>query len=207
MKTKAGIILLGQGEGIMKTKARIILLGLVMVIAFCYVNFANAESNFATGAGPQSADASLDFQIVIPKFIYFRVGTAGIGSIDTINFNPTVDEISTGGITTGAPAGGAVAVSLVSNGGTITITTANDGSNNGLADGLNYISYDQINTLAGGTIPAPDLTNAGAVAAVVIPSADITVANDIWTYTYSNPGTPPVPGTYTGRVTYTAAIL
>ena len=61
MKTKVGIILLGQGEGIMKTKARIILLGLVMVIALCYVNFANAESNFATVAGPQSTAVNLVF--------------------------------------------------------------------------------------------------------------------------------------------------
>ncbi len=72
MKTKARVILLGQGEGIMKTKARIILLGLVMAIALCYVNFANAESNSAIGAGA-TASARLDFQIVIPPFVYFRV--------------------------------------------------------------------------------------------------------------------------------------
>jgi len=192
----------------MKTKARITLLGLVMVIGLCYANFANAESNFDSGPGARSADARLDFQIVIPKFIYFRVGTAGSGTIDQIDFNPTVTEVSTGGITTGAPAGGVVTVSLVSNGGDITIDTAVSGGGAGMSDGgTNYISYAQINTLAGGTIPAPDLTNAGAVAPVVINSPDVTVENDTWTYTYSNPGTPPVPGTYTGRVTYTASIL
>ena len=45
----------------MKTKARIILFGLVMVIALCYVSFAKADSNFATGAGPQSAAVNLVF--------------------------------------------------------------------------------------------------------------------------------------------------
>ena len=44
----------------MKTKARIILFGLAMVIALFYVNFASAESNLATGAGPQSAAVNLD---------------------------------------------------------------------------------------------------------------------------------------------------
>ena len=45
----------------MKTKARIILFGLVMVIALCYVNFANAENNSAAGHGPQSAAVNLVF--------------------------------------------------------------------------------------------------------------------------------------------------
>jgi len=196
----------------MKTKARITLFGLVMVIGLCYANFASAESNFATGAGPQSAAVNLDFQIVIPKFIYFRVGPAGALNIDTINFNPTATDVTTpGAITAGtggdAGGGGAVNVDLISNGGNITITTANDGGGNGLVDGTNYISYDQIFTTDGGNIAAPDLTNAGAAAPVVINSTGVTVESDVWTYTYENPAAPPVPGSYTGRVTYTAAIL
>ena len=96
MRTKAGIILLGQGEGIMKTKARIILLGLVMAIAFCYVTSVRAESNSAIGAAAASGGAgaavNLDFQIVIPAFIYFQVGSSG-AVVDQIQFAPTAAEL------------------------------------------------------------------------------------------------------------------
>jgi len=168
MKTKTGIILLGQGEGIMKTKARIILLGLVMVIALCYVNLARAESNFATGAGPQSAAARLDFQITIPKFVYFSVGQTGVG-VDQIDFTPTVTELTTEAVTTGSGGdigSGTVTVALISNGGGVTITPSNNSGGNGLSDGLatpNYISYAQINSASNDPagLPAPALSNAG----------------------------------------------
>ena len=88
----------------MKTKARIILCGLAMVIALCYVNFASAKSDFATGAGA-SAYVNLDFQIVIPRVVYFRVGTTGALNIDTINFGPTATEGATPGVVTGGTGG------------------------------------------------------------------------------------------------------
>ncbi len=105
----------------MKTKARITLFGLVMVIALCYVNFANAESNFATGgaagSGGAGASVNLDFQITIPSFIFFRVGSSGV-VIDQINFNPSATDVATpGAITTGTGGdltGGRVTVRLVS---------------------------------------------------------------------------------------------
>ena len=208
MKTKAGIILLGQGEGIMKTKARIILLGLVMAIAFCYATSVRAESSFAIGS-PAIASVNLDFQIVIPRFIYFRVGT--VGSVDTINFAPTPTDVYTG-TTIGGTGGdaifpGAVNVDVISNGGDITINTTNDGGGVGL-NGPGILSYSQIHTGDTGNITAPDLTDGGAVAPVVItPAAGVTNLSDIWTYTYENPATPPAAGTYTGQVTYAAGIL
>ena len=214
MRTKAGIILLGQGEGIMKTKARIILLGLVMAIVFCYANSGRADSNFATGAGAQSAAVNLDFQIVIPRFIYFRVGTVGI--VDTINFAPTATDVATPAAVTagtgGDAGGGAVNVDVVSNGGNITITETNNGGGSGLGDGgvVNYISYAQIQT-GSGAIPAPILSNGPVGNTSVIVSGDVTDLSDVWTYTYINPPTPPAAGTYGtaangGQVTYTAAI-
>ena len=193
----------------MKTKARITLLGLVMVIALCYVNFANADTDFATGAGA-TASVDLDFQIVIPRFIYFRVGTPVAGTVDTISFNPSATDVATtGAITngTGGDAGpGAVNVDVISNGGNITITELNDGGGAGLIDGANNISYARIITAdTSGNISAPTLSDAGGNTSSII-SAGVTNLSDVWTYTYSNPATPPVPGTYTGRVTYTAAI-
>ena len=193
----------------MKTKARITLFGLVMVIALCYANIASADTDSATGAGA-TASVDLDFQIVIPSFIYFRVGTAVPGTVDVINFNPTGTDVATPGAITagtgGDAGGGAVNVDVISNGGNITITELNDGGGTGLSDGgSNNISYAQIITADGGNISAPTLSDAAANTVTIL-SAGITVESDVWTYTYSNPATPPVAATYTGRVTYTAAI-
>ena len=182
-----------------------------MVMALCYTNSANADSDFAIGS-PATASVDLDFQIIIPNFIYFRVGT--VGSIDTINFAPTVTDITTGAITagTGGDAGpGAVNVDVISNGGDITITEGNNGVA-GLSDGSgNNISYTQINTGDGGNISAPTLSDGPIGNTTTILSAGVTNLSDVWTYTYTNPAIPPVAGTYGtaangGRVTYTAAI-
>ena len=183
-----------------------------MVMALCYTNSANADSDFAIGS-PATASVDLDFQIVIPNFIYFRVGTAVAGTVDTITFTPTAAEVATGAITAGAggdAGAGAVNVDVISNGGNITITEANNGGGNGLYDGIaNYISYAQINT-GSGAIPAPALSN-GPIGNTTTILSGVTNLSDVWTYTYTNPATPPAEGTYGGlanggRVTYTAAI-
>src|SRR3546814_10444036 len=50
---------------------------------------ANAESQYVDGSGSASAD--LDFQIIIPRILFLRVGTgtdfADNGAIDLISFN------------------------------------------------------------------------------------------------------------------------
>ncbi len=206
----------------MKTKARITLFGLVMVIGLCYANLASAESNFATGGAAQSggggAAVNLDFQIVIPQFIFFRVGSAG-ATVDLIEFTPTADEVAnaTAGIAATAASGdlgsGTVTVSIVSNTTTVAnpvvITETNDTMSSGLSDGSgNWISYNQINTgTNNGLLPAPDLSNSNSNSVSIAPNfGDITNIQAQWTYTYDNPGTPPVAGTYAGQVTYTAAI-
>jgi len=198
----------------MKTTSKILILGLVMVMALCYANSASADTDSATGAGA-TASVDLDFQIVIPSFIYFRVDTATAGTVDVITFSPTGTDVSTGttiGGTGGDAGPGAVNVDVISNGGNITITEANNSGTNGLGDGggVNYISYAQINTADGGNIPAPTLSDGGGNTSSIV-SAGITVESDVWTYTYTNPATPPAAGTYGtsangGRVTYTAAI-
>ena len=228
MKTKAGIILLGQGEGIMKTKARIILLGLVMAVVFCYVTSVRADSDFATGAaagsGGTGAAVNLDFQIVIPAFIYFQVGSSG-AVIDLIQFTPAAAEVAAGTpgiaatLASGDVGNGTVTVSLISNGSLlgngVNITQTNDGAG-GLGDGAgNFISYAQIITSTNnGALPAPPLSNAGPdTVNIANTSGNITNRQAQWTYTYNNPATPPEAGTYGtggvaigGHVTYTAAI-
>ena len=220
METKARIILLGQGEGIMKTKARIILFGLVMVIALCYANFASAESNFATGgaagSGGAGASVNLDFQIVIPQFILFRVGS-NAAVIDQITFSPTATEVATPGAITGGTGGdltgGRVTLSLVSNAGNIRITETNNSGGLGLGNGSSFISYAQISTATTDSdLPAPTLSDAGGNISNPVATGNITNITTDWLYTYTNPATPPEAGTYGagggtgGRVTYTAAI-
>ena len=205
----------------MKTTSKILILGLVMVMGLCYTNQASAETASATGGAAQSGGAgaavNLNFQIVIPAFIYFRVGTDG-ATIDQIQFAPTVAEVAnaTAGIagTGGDLGGGTVTVSLVSNGGAVDITETNNGGLTGLANGAgNFISYAQINIATNnGNLPAPLLSNAASNSVSITPTAgNVTNRQAQWTYTYDNPATPPEAGTYGGaanggQVTYTAAV-
>ncbi len=195
----------------MKRTSKILILGLVMVMALCYANSASADTDSATGS-PATASVALDFQIEIPNFIYFRVGTAVAGTVNEINFYPTATEVSTGATTNGTDGdvgGGAVNVDVISNGGVITITENNNSLGLGLDDGsFNYISYAQIDT-GSGVIPAPALSDGGGTTTTI--PAGVNNLSDVWTYTYINPPTPPVAGIYGGfanggQVTYTAAI-
>src|SRR5690349_16944633 len=72
-------------------------------VALCAALPANAESTSATGAGALSTAAHVDFSIVIPRFLSFRVGTTG-GTIDLITF--TVPAASLGNATPVAGVGG-----------------------------------------------------------------------------------------------------
>ena len=190
----------------MKTRTKVMVLGLVMAMVFCYAGIVGAESDSGTGAGA-SASADLRFQILIPSFIYFRVGSVG-ATVDLVDFQPTVDEVATGA-TTSATSGGVVDVVLISNGGAVTITEANDGGGNGLDDGgTNYISWNQIDaTSPDPGINPPPLSDAGGnTSNITLDSGNITAKNTQWTYVYNNPATPPASGTYSGIATYTASI-
>ena len=209
MKTKTGIILLGQGEGIMKTKARVILLGLVMVIALCYANSVRAETGFDSGDAPAGLNASarLNFEIVIPRFVYFRVGGAGI---DTVTFRPSAEEVAEGtpGIS-GDLGSGTVSVRLISNAGNLNISSTTNGTT-GLTSGANDISYGQINTInSSGEIPVLALFDDDTDSQPITAISGIINLTDTWTYTYDNiditTDDPPVAGIYSGQGTYTAA--
>ena len=180
---------------------------------------AHAESTTVTGGGALSAPAHLDFSIVIPRFLSFRVGTAG-ATIDQITF--TVPGANVGDSTpiagTGGDAGGGSAanVSVLGNGGQITITEANNGGGTGLAHATlagTSISYSQITTTSSDTVnlQRPVLSDAGGnTSTPVLNSGNVTNRSAVWTYAYAN-STIPSAGTYGtsakgGRVTYTAAM-
>lgn len=171
---------------------------------------AMADSQLITSA-PWSAAAALDFRIVIPSVLYFRVGNATAGTVNELTFSPTTANVGTSAAInpTGgdAAAGAGVNVEIRANRGQVTITATNNvplGLTTGTAaDG--YISLATISTSSdNGDLPAPALTNAGgSTSAPTLTANKTTQRNAIWTYQYANASLPSA-GAYTGRVTYTA---
>ena len=178
-----------------------------------------ADSDSDSGATPLSAAANLDFRVVIPAILRFRVGTNGAGNIDEIEFNPAAATLGDGtdaAGTGGDVGGGVVTVSLLSNAGQITITESNNSGGNGLDNGAgDNIPYSEIlTTSSSGDFPAPALSNALNNDEDVTPTSGngkVTNRSETWTYTYDNSTVYPA-GDYGGsanggRVTYTAASL
>ena len=177
-----------------------------------------AETTTVTGAGALSAPAHLDFSVVIPRFLTFRVGT-NAATIDLITF--TVPAANVGNATpvagTGGDAGGGSAanVTVKGNGGQITITESNNGTGTGLqhATLTDTIAYTQITTSSSDAVNlnAPALSNAGGnTSTPVLNAGNVTNRTAVWTYAYANT-TIPSAGTYGtsakgGRVTYTASM-
>jgi len=179
-----------------------------------------AESNSA--ADPSvGAKASLDFRITIPGVLRFKVGSAGTGSINTIDFNPPAASLGdnstitqgTGGDGTGT---GVVTVDLFSNTGQVTITEENNGSGSGLNNGTvgENIPYSEITTTSNDPtdFAAPVLSDSAKNTSAPTPTSGngkVTNRTTTWSYAYANTATYP-EGTYGadtngGRVTYTAA--
>jgi len=168
---------------------------------------AHADSKFTTGAGAISAAPQLDFRVIIPKFIRFSVGTAVVGTVDLVEFSVLAANVGSG-TDVARTNGGAVAVSLVSNGGNVTLT----GTTTGATEDISFAEI--LSTSDNAQLAAPVLVDAGV-------SADVTVTPNIgtkvvsrtanWTFAYSNTdvvgaGTYGGVNTNDGRVTYTASM-
>ena len=168
-------------------------------------------------ASAWSAAVNHDFSIVIPGFLFFRVGTDAGGTVNQITFTATTANVgnSTPIAGTGGEAGASAANVVVrANVGQITITESNNSGGNGLGTGVvadGYISYGEITTGSNNAdLPAPTLSNsANNTALVTLNSVKTTNRSAVWTYAYANT-TVPSAGTYGagggtgGRVTYTA---
>ena len=104
--------------------------------------FALAESNVQTGAATSSpgATAHVDFQVVIPKILYLRVGTGSsyttgaltsTPTIDLITFSPTSAQLGSGTAiagTGGDLSGGVETAAVVSNSGNVTLNATAAGA-------------------------------------------------------------------------------
>jgi hypothetical protein len=183
-----------------------------LTVSLAVPQLVSAESVTATGASP-SADARVDFRIIIPGVLRFRVGSAG-GGIDLIDFAPTAANLGTG-TDVAATAGsgdqgnGDVTVEVLSNSGQITIT--HDSNAAVLADGTgNTIPYTEILTASSdaANLDAPVLGTASSTTPTL--NGELTNETATWTYTYDNTvaynsGIYGGVNTNGGRVTYTAS--
>ena len=186
----------------------------VIATAMAIPQVAMSDTASDTGAGALSAAVNLDFSVVIPKFLDFRVGTDAPGSIDVITFTVPAANVGDGGDIVGVggdAGGGAVNVSVRSNGGQVTIEESNNSGGTGLSNGTANIPYSEIKTVSSdGNLPAPLLSNAALNTSLpVLNGGNVTNRTAIWTYAYDNTAVYD-SGTYGllangGRVTYTAS--
>jgi hypothetical protein len=185
-----------------------------------------AESTFTTGAGsPLTATAHVDFQVVIPKFIFVRVGT-GIGNgsgggatgggVDLMAWGLTAAQVGTGALP--PTAGGDIAVgvstaAVVGNNGNITFGTTTTGTlNDTTGDSISFatISAAAAHLSTGTTLAFPGLADSATTNIVLAAVGKVVQQDAKWTWSYANATVPPV-GTYGGvnignsRVTFTAS--
>lgn len=185
----------------------------VLAIAAGLSTLSHADSSFVTGAGALNANASLDFRIVIPKFIRFEVGTPTAGTVDLVEFDLTASAASVGnGTDIARTNGGVVPVRIQSNGGNISLVGTTTGA---LSDGTESISFAEIlSSSSNALLNAPTLVDGAASATVTVtPNVGTRVVNRTadWTFAYSNTNFV-AAATYggvnvnNGRVVYTASL-
>jgi hypothetical protein len=207
-------------------KTSIVLKSLLGTAALTLPLIASAASTFTSGAGTLTATATVNFTVVIPQFLYLRVGTGSAyatgtlatgGSTDLITFSPAVGAVGNGTAVAGVGgdlAGGIETAAILGNGGNVTLVAGVTGA---LSDGAgDSISFTQITTAAaanaeGTLLAAPALTD--TTSSETVPATNKIVKADAkWTFSYSNTVTP-AAGTYGGSagnngiVTYTATML
>jgi hypothetical protein len=185
-----------------------------------------AESTVTSGAGsPLTATAHVDFQIIIPKFIFVRIGSgtgngssgwATGGSIDLETWTMTAATVGTGAA---APtAGGDISVgvstaAVVGNNGNITFGTTTTGSlNDTTGDSIDFatISAAPAHLSTGTTLAFPGLANTATTNITLTAVGKVVQQDAKWAWSYANATVPP-QGTYGGvntnnsRVTFTAS--
>jgi hypothetical protein len=207
-------------------KTSIALKGLLGTAALTLPLIASAASTVTTGAGALTAAATVNFTVVIPHFLYLRVGTgsayasgtlATVATTDLITFTVPAGTVGNGTAVAGTGgdlSAGVETAAVLGNGGNVTLTAAATGA---LSDGAgDTIPYTQITTTAAAntagysTLAAPALSN-GTSSEIITATGKIVQADAKWTYGYLNTASAP-SGTYggtsalNGTVTYTATM-
>ena len=196
----------------MKNPCKQALIAAAISVAVAVPQLVSAEATTVTGAGTISANARVDFRVVIPGVLRFRVGAPATG-IDLIDFAPTSANLGDGTdiaatTTSGDLGNGDVTVDILSNSGQITITHDTNGAV--LSDGLGNTSpYTEILTASNdvANLDAPGLGTLTSTQPTL--TGSLTNESAVWTYTYDNTfaynsGIYGGAGINGGRVTYTA---
>jgi hypothetical protein len=202
----------------MKTNFKMKALMAAMTVATAFAGTARASDGF-DATSPFSVSNRVNFAVVIPAFLYFRVGPVGAANDPTLTFTVPAANVGNGTpvAATGGDAGAsAVNVEVRGNNGQITIATAVS-SASGLGTGTasdGFISFGSITTTtSNASLAAPTLANAGITNTTPTLGCDVACAGlgkvtrraGTWTYAYAN-ATLPSAGTYTGFATYTATM-
>ena len=167
-------------------------LGLVMILVL-----GSAGSVWADSASSLLVDndVQLDFQVIIPDVIYFRVGSAVPGEVDTVTLqDDNFDLVDGSGFT------GSIGVELISTSGDVNIA-ASGGNLQDLAT-LDTIPFTDI-TVTSSVINAP------AFGSTILSGVGGAVINttDTWNFAYAwTTPDPPPGGLYVGTVTYTVTV-
>lgn len=182
---------------------------LAAAVALALPLAAQAESNFVTApAAPAAltANARLNISVVIPRFLFLRVGTgtllANNVTVNNLVFNvPVADVGNTNAIaaTGGDMAPSQVTVSLIGNVGNINL----EANAPALSNGTESIDWNQISVVPAGGATHPTINGADANFAA---TGRVVNVNGSWTFSYLNQTTP-AEGTYQSQITYTATSL
>jgi hypothetical protein len=190
------------------------LLAVALIAGSLAASNAFAESRITavagTATGTMSTTARLDFQVVVPKILYLKVGTAG-ATVDNVRFDisltgitvPSNDVVFAGpvdGSFTSSATGNSVGVNLWTNNGSASLNC----SGSALASGSNTIALSNITVT---NASAGALAHPGTSLACVSASrgtAGFNNLSDTWTFAYA-PTVLPAAGNYTTQVTYTAS--
>jgi hypothetical protein len=187
---------------------------------------ASAASTVTTGTGTITAAAQVNFSVVIPQYLYLRVGTGSsyttgalttVATTDLITFTPAVGTVGNGTAVAGVGGdltGGVETAAVLGNGGNVTLTAAATGP---LTDAAgDTIPFTQITTAAAAntatysTLAAPALSNTSS-SETITATNKVVQADAKWTFSYANSAAEPA-GTYGGTsalngiVTYTASM-
>jgi hypothetical protein len=184
---------------------------------------AHAESQFVTGTGtPLTASANLDFTIIIPKFVYVRIGTGSLvnnATVDELIYNVPAAQVGDGSPISGAGgdlSNGTVTARVIGNNGTITFSSATQGAmENASGDTISWTQMD-VSVAAGSSatpLAHPTLIDGPAQTSIDLTpnvGSKVTVLDAQWTFTYKNQNVVPA-GTYggptqNGRVTYSVSM-
>jgi hypothetical protein len=207
----------------------IALKGLLGTAALTLPLMANAASTFTSGAGTISAAATVNFTVVIPQFLYLRVGNGSayaatpavlstVATTDLITFSPAVGTVGNGTAVAGTGGdltGGVETAAIVSNFGNVTlVATATGALSDGAGDSIPFTQITTAATQLNSTtpLPAPVLSNGtSSTVTLTAPATKIITQDAKWTFSYANTVTAP-SGTYggtgalNGTVTYTATM-